>query len=73
VKAAPRARSKNDAAFIIGRFDHSNSKNLLVIYQKAIEKHMYLLEEATRKGRYDIYWKSNINGHSPGYRMVRKN
>jgi hypothetical protein len=38
VKAAPRARSKNGAAFIAGRFDHSsNSKNPSVAYQKAIE------------------------------------
>jgi hypothetical protein len=55
VKAAPRARRKNGAAFIVGRFDHSsNSKNPSAIYQKAIEKHIYLLEDTTRKGRYDM-------------------
>ena len=56
MKAAPRARSKNGAAFIEGRFDHSsNSKNPSVAYQKAIEKRIYLLEDTTRKGRYEIY------------------
>ena len=56
MKAAPRVRSKNGAAFIIGRFDHSsNSKNPSVTYQKAVEKHIYLLEDTTRKCRYEIY------------------
>jgi hypothetical protein len=36
-KAAPKARSKNSAAFIVGRFDHNNNSKNLLVYQKGIE------------------------------------